>query len=133
MQPSQLARLHAKCLGEAPQLLHPSSETVYPRVGPQRRIAGSGTSVDQGRLLLAHAREARPLGQNANRAAPCELWPDRARPSDQCLKTFVILGQPPSEPLHNLITQRTVPPDQGRQPGTELKIERLLFAPYRVD
>jgi hypothetical protein len=89
--------------------------------------------VAQGKLLLVHALKARPLRQNANRPAPCERWPDRARPGDQCLKTFVILGQPPSEPLHDLITQRAVSPDQGRQPGTELKIQRLLLAPYRVD
>jgi hypothetical protein len=88
--------------------------------------------VEQGRLLLIHVIEARPLRQNANRAAPCQRWPDGARPSDQRLKTFVTLAQPPSEPLHDLTTERAVPPDQGRQPGTELKIERVLAGPYRA-
>ena len=96
-------------------------------------VGGSRASLDQGSLLLVHALQARPLRQNSNRAAPSERWPNRARPGDQRLKTFVTLGQPSSEPLHDLITQRAVPPDQGRQPGTELKIERFLFAPYRVD
>jgi hypothetical protein len=66
-------------------------------------IAGQGTRVGQGGDLLVHTLEARPLRQNANRAAPRECWSDRPRPRDQRLKALIVLGQATSEPLHDLI------------------------------
>jgi hypothetical protein len=67
-------------------------------------IAGQGTRVGQGSDFLVYALEAEPLRQNTNRTAPCERWPDRARPRDQRPKAFIVLGQATSEPLHDLVT-----------------------------
>jgi hypothetical protein len=67
-------------------------------------IGSQGTRVGQGGDLLVHTLKARPLRQNANRAASRDCWPDRARPRDQRLKAFIVLGQATSEPLHDLIT-----------------------------
>ena len=95
-------------------------------------IAGQGTRVSQGGDLLVHTLEARPLRQNANRAAPRECWSDRPRPCNQRLKALIVLGQATSEPLHDLIAQRAIAPNQSREPGTELKIKRTLFRLCRV-
>jgi hypothetical protein len=67
-------------------------------------IAGQGSRVGQGRDLLVHTLETRPLRQNANRAAPRECGPYRARARDQRPKAFIVLGQATSEPLHDLCT-----------------------------
>ncbi len=66
--------------------------------------------MDQGGLLLVHAVETRPLRKDANRAAPREGRPNRARARDQRLEPFIILGQPPVKPNY---------------PGRQIKIPRL--------